>query len=78
MRINAETAHKLSDYIIEGAKASTSADFDALGRALLGVRMIQINKDGSICNTYAITKRKYCNADWRAIELIDDAIKNNF
>lgn len=68
---------QLRDFILGTYHPTNAKEFEILGRALCGCNGITILDDGGIMNGYGYTRgRKYSNADWRANELIDDAIKN--
>lgn len=74
ININREkTILKLQQTILNDYKPTNAKEFEILGRALSACRGIAILDDGSIY--YTITKRNYTNADWRASELINEAIK---
>lgn len=67
----------LRKYILVDYQPTNAKEFEILGRALCGCNGITILDDGGIMNGYGYTLgRKYSNADWRANELINDAIKN--
>lgn len=68
--------HKIQEYIQLHYYPTNAKEFEVLGRAIYWTTAIAINEDGSITNAYKLCKRQYTNADWRAIELIDEAIKN--
>ena len=68
---------ELRKYILADYHPTNAKEFEILGRALCGCNGITILDDGGIMNGYGYARgRKYSNADWRANELIDDAIKN--
>ena len=68
---------QLRDFILGTYHPKNAKEFEILGRALCGCNGINILDDGGIMNGYGYARgRKYSNADWRASELIDDAIKN--
>lgn len=62
--------------IILGIYHPTNAkEFEILGRAIVGCEYLCI-RDNKILNTYhTYQNRPYINADWRAVELIDRALK---
>lgn len=62
------------NWLIVTNRATNAKDFEILGRAIVGCSAIYINEDGHICNPYGSGKRM-TNADWRANELINKAIK---
>lgn len=67
----------MRSYILADYHPTNAKEFEILGRALCGCNGVTISDDGGIVNGYGYTrKRSYSNADWRANELIDDAIKN--
>lgn len=68
---------EMRSYIFTVYRPTNAKEFEILGRALCGCNGITILDDGGIMNGYGYARgRKYSNADWRANELIDDAIKN--
>lgn len=73
-KINREkTILKLQQTILNEYKPTNAKEFEILGRALSACYSIAILEDNSIY--YTITKRAYTNADWRACELVNNAIK---
>lgn len=62
-------------YILDHCRATNAKDYEIAGRALCGCSAITFYDDGSILNGYGYLHRTYSNADWRASELIDEAIR---
>lgn len=62
---------KIIDCILQNSKASNSTEFDILGRALILVRDSEI-VDG-VLTVHTLKRRS--NADYRAEEIVEDAIK---
>ena len=68
---------EMRSYILADYHPTNAKEFEILGRALCGCNGVTILDDGWIRNGYGCTRRRsYSNADWRANELIEDAIKN--
>lgn len=66
---------ELQGYILDNYRATNAKDFEILGRALSGCRSIAILDDGSLYNAYCYGKNR-TNAEWRASELIDEAMRH--
>lgn len=69
----------LQGYILENYHPTNAKEFEILGRAVVGCGGIALFDDGSILNAYGYIKsarRHYSNADWRASELIDEALNS--
>ena len=68
---------EMRKYILADYHPTNAKEFEILGRALCGCNGVTILDDGGVMNGYGYTRRRsYSNADWRASELIDYAIKN--
>jgi len=69
----------LQGYIIEKYHPTNAKEYEILGRAVVGCECIALFDDGSILNAYRYGKRarrSYPNAEWRASELIDEALNH--
>ena len=72
-----ETLIKYSqEYILNSYKPTNAREYEILGRAIQGCNQIVLLDDFSILNGYGYIHNRFTNADWRASELIDEAIKN--
>ena len=63
------------NYIINTSRATNAKDYEIIGRAVMGLSSLTFYDDGSIANCYGYLHRTHSNADWRASELIDEAIR---
>lgn len=60
------------NYIIENYQPTNAKEFEILGRAIKGCELITIMYDGTL---YYPGKLKNTSADWEAMRLINNAIK---
>lgn len=68
---------EMRSYILADYHPTNAKEFEILGRALCGCNGVTILDDGGVMNGYGYTRRRsYSNADWRAIELIDESIRH--
>ena len=66
------TREEIRNHIINTYNPTNAKEYEILGRAIKGCECIGILGDGTL---YYPGKLKNTNADWRASELINNAIK---
>lgn len=62
------------NWLINTFHPTNAKEFEILGRAVIGCFKISVNELGGISSNYGSGIR-HTNADWRASELVDRAIK---
>lgn len=68
---------EMRSYIFTVYHPTNAKEFEILGRALCGCNGVALLDDGGVMNGYGYKhRRKYSDADWRAIELIDESMRH--